>query len=117
MGVDDDVNFFRFDSGGGEGERQFLLSAINRPQFVTEFVTNSRLDDDSMLSCLHDSGIEAQQNAVLLVGRSALLPQRLGHDPEHRATVEEIKAVAQNGDLEIPHRRAPANQIIRISPL
>jgi len=38
--------------------------------------------------------IQPKQNAVLFIGRSALLPQWFRHNAKHRAAIEEVKAVA-----------------------
>ena len=47
------------------------------------------------------SGRMAERDAVAVVGRRALLPQRLRHDAEHGAAVEAEVAVQQRDQLEV----------------
>ena len=51
----------------------------------------------------------AERDAVPLVGRRALLPQRLRHDAEHRAAVEAEVAVGEREQLEVAERRRAAS--------
>src|SRR2546422_891921 len=57
----------------------------------------------TLFRSLDEQAAERQRNAVARVGGNAPLPQRLGHDPEHGATVEGLPAGLQRVTLETAH--------------
>ncbi len=85
--------------------------------FLWKLVADPCLNDDRLLACLDDDGVGAEQDAVLIVGRRALLPQGLGDDAEHGSAIEVVRAVAQNCELKLAKLRAPANQNVGIRAL
>lgn len=57
--------------------------------------------DEERLLAAHDERPQPEADTIPLVGRRALLPQRLRHDAEHGAAVETEGAVRQRNQLEL----------------
>ncbi len=109
--VDNDVNFFGTNAGGLEGMRQLLLRTKDAAQFIAELIADSGFDHNGVFAGANDDRVQSQQNAVLLVGRRALLPERLGNHSEHGAAVEEIRPIAEDRQLEVADRCARPHRI------
>src|SRR5207245_252426 len=99
--VDDDVYFLGTNASSGERGRQQLLVGVDLAHLGGLLVADAGLDDHGVFAGADDDGVEAEQDAVLVVGRDALLPQGLGHDAEHGSAVEQVGAVGADGQLEV----------------
>ena len=84
-----------------------MAAAIDRVDLVelrVLFVADARIDDHGPPPS-DDERPHRQGDAVALVSRRFPLPQRLGHDAEHRAAVQAEEAVADRNQLELAHRK------------
>ena len=97
--------------GRRQRSRQKLLVLVDLAQLRRLLVADAGLDHDRMLAGAHDNRIQAEQDAVLLIGRSALLPERLGHHAEHGAAIELVSSIRADGQLEVAKLRPRAHQI------
>ena len=68
--------------------------------FVVLLVPGAAVDEHEPIVVLDENAAHAERDAVALVGGDAALPERLGHDAEHRAAVELLSARLQRVDAE-----------------
>src|SRR5207247_6847021 len=66
------------------------------------FGAEPRVHQDVLAVRTDQQAIEPQLDAVFLVRRTALLPQDLGHDPEHRAPIQPKPPVRHCINLKLP---------------
>ena len=76
---------------------------VNRLHFGRLLVADSRLDDHDVSAGADDGGVEAEQDAIFLVGRHTLLPERFWNNAEHGSAIEQVGAIGADGQLEIAH--------------
>src|SRR2546425_4062481 len=69
-------------------ERRFALDgeAVLKPR--VHLRPKPGVHQDILAVCPDQQAVESHLDAVLLVRRTALLPQHFGHDPEHRAPIQ-----------------------------
>src|SRR5216683_4758540 len=111
MRVDDDVHLIRLNSGRSERRRQKLLVAVDLAHLCWLLVADPGLNQHRLLPGAHDNGVEPQQDAVLVVGWGALLPERLWHYAKHGSAVEVVGAIGADGQFEVTNMRARPNEI------
>src|SRR5207244_6237852 len=58
------------------------------------------VDQDVVIVRAYEQRPHRKRDAILLVRRRTLFPQRLGHDAEHRAAVETEAAVGKGDEIE-----------------
>src|SRR5215471_179835 len=78
-----------------------LVDGIDVPMLVVPFRPDPRVHQHPPSAVLDQQTAERQLDAVSFVGGMTLLPERFGHDAEHRATVEREGAVADLMQREI----------------
>src|ERR1700761_1506377 len=71
MRVEDVRDFLGADAGGGERGRKELVVLMDLPHFWGELVAEAGLDDDKRGGHADDEGVEAEEDAVLVVGSGA----------------------------------------------
>ena len=77
------------------------IEAVDVGALRVHLVAAAGVDDHQRARAPHEQRPHRHRDAVALVGRGALLPQRLRHDAEHRAAVEPEVAVEQRRELEV----------------
>jgi hypothetical protein len=97
----DYIHLFHGDSRSGEGRRQKLLIAVDLPELFRLLVADSGLDQYCLPAGPHHDRVQPQQDAVLIVGGSAPLPQRLWNDAEHSSAVEPVGSIRADRYLEV----------------
>jgi hypothetical protein len=102
--VDDDVNVFRHDAGGGEIVEQLGGLSVKLDHPFGELVADARLDENILLAGSDEQRIEADHDMVVGVGGDSTRPHDLRDNSEQRATVERISAVGKGGEFEIAER-------------
>ena len=70
-------------------------------------IAGAAVDDHPPPRGLHEQGTHRQLNAIAVVCRRSLLPERPRHDPEHRSAVEPERSVVESGELQIAKRKSP----------
>ena len=92
----------------GIGERVIevarAVDGVDVDALRVHLAADAGVDEEGLLALNRVSDeerTEAEPDAVPLVGRRALLPQRLGHDAEHGAAVEAEAAVPERRQDEI----------------
>ncbi len=110
VGVEDVRDVFGADTGGCERGGQELVVLVDLPHFGGELVAETGFDDDERRGHADDERVEAKEDAVLVIGRSAAAPERLGNYAEHGATVEEEGAVGAEGQFEVAEGMAGADE-------
>src|SRR5215831_2972901 len=65
-----------------------LVDGIDVPMFVVPLRADARVHQYPPPAVLDQQTAERQLDAVSFVSGMTLLPERFGHDPKHRATVE-----------------------------
>ena len=101
VSVEDVGHVFGTDAGGGEGRGKELVILVDLAHFGRELVAEAGLDDNERRGHADDEGVEAEEDAVLVVGGSAAAPEGLGNDAEHGTAVEEEGAVGAEGEFEV----------------
>lgn len=112
MGVEDDVHVFGLDVRRLEAVHQQLSGVEDAALLFAQFVANAGFDHYGMSAGADDDGVGAEHDLVSRVGRGALFPERLGHHAEHGSTIEQIGAVAEDGQLEIAQGGTAADQVM-----
>ncbi len=111
MRIDHDIHRVERDPGCSETLRQQLLGFEDGPHLLRQLVADARLNHNRMLTGSHDHRVQSKHNAILRIGGRTLFPHRLRHHAEHRAAVEQVRAVGQQGNFKIadaglcPHQR------------
>ena len=82
------------------------LEAVDVGALGVHLVAAAGVDEHRPLAP-HDERPHAEGNPVAIVGRQPPLPQRAGHDAEHRAAIEGEEAVGQRDELEVAKRVRP----------
>jgi hypothetical protein len=100
VGIEDVGDVFGADAGGGERGGEEFVVLVDLAHFGREFVAQAGFDDDERGRHADDEGVEAEEDAVLVVGRGAAAPERFGDDAEHGTAVEEEGAVGAESELE-----------------
>src|SRR5439155_10789877 len=72
-----------------------VVDAVDIPELLVFLVAQSGIDEHQPGVVLDQHATQGEGDAVAPVGRDAPLPQRLGNDPEHRATVEMLAAALE----------------------
>ena len=81
------------------------VEAVDVRALGVHLVAAAGVDEQRPLAA-HDQRPHAERDAVAVVGRQPLLPQRPRHDAEHRAAVEAEEAVGERDQLEVAERMA-----------
>lgn len=111
MGVDNVRDFIRTNTGGGEGGGKLRLMDVDSSHLFRLLVANTGLDDDDGFSGADDDGVEAEEDAVLVVGGGTFVPECLGDDAEHGSAIEEVGSVGADGKLETAQVQAAAEEL------
>ena len=101
VGIDDNVDLLGVDTGGGERGGEEFLIAVDLTHLGGLLVADAGLDEDGVVSGADDGGVESQEDAVLVVGGGAFLPECLGDDTEHGTAVEPVYAIGADGEFVV----------------
>ncbi len=93
--------------------QQELPGVEDAALFFWQLVADAGLNHHRMFAAAYNDGVGSEQNLVSLIGRRALFPQRFRHHPEHGASVQQIGAIGQDGQIHIAERRVAAHQVAR----
>src|SRR6185436_14422721 len=77
------------------------INGIDRRVFGVHLVTDASINDHRDAVAADQQRTHRERDPILLVGRSALLPERLRHDAEHGAAVQAEEAIEERGQFEI----------------
>src|SRR6266702_5955298 len=111
MRVDNYVDLLHLDSCSSKRRGQKLLVAVDLAHLRRLLVADPGLNQHRLLPGAHDNSVEPQQDAVLVVGRGALLPERLWHHAKHGSSIEAVGAIGADGKFEVTNMRTRPNEI------
>src|SRR5260370_7572040 len=77
-----------------------MIDSVEFAVFVVPLGSDRAVDQHPAVAVLDEQTAQGQLDAVALVDRMPLLPQRLGNDAEHRASIEGEGAVTYFVQLE-----------------
>jgi len=93
MGVDDDVDVFRGDSGGVEVLEQLGRLLVDLRHLLRQFVADAGFDQDVLVAGAHEQRIQSCIDAVLRIGHDFLRPHCLRNHAEESSAIEEVGSI------------------------
>jgi len=102
MGIDDKIDLIGTDSLGTEivDERIAFLDAIDIAEFCCPLGAVAGFDEDVFVLRSNQERVGSQANAVAIVGRRFLLPERFRDHSEHGTAIEKKIAAVQVSDFQ-----------------
>src|SRR6185437_3881915 len=97
--------------GGLESARKLLLGVENLAKLFRKLIADAGFNRNGVLARADNDRVESEQDAVLVVGRRALLPHGLGNHAEHGSAIEQIVAVAEHGQLKVTECSACPDEV------
>src|SRR6185312_9126086 len=111
MGVDDNIDLFGPNPSGLESARKLLLRVENVAKLFRKLVADAGFNRNGVLARADNDRVEPEQDAVLVVGWRALLPQGLGDHAEHGSAIEQIVSITKDSQLKVTERSACPHEV------